>query len=609
MSPRNASTDPPEVAPPPLPPAVEAYTGLVPRAAEMAIEGYKRYLEDFLLITRRAREKFETRDWRGRNRDAYYRLDLYEKHLEIAAQELEELLGDVARLEPAWARIKAEFERRIADRDDAELFETFFNSITRKILGTVGLNRAVEFFHLGDPYHSPDGDAGLYRTYRLNSDTARVCADILREREFTVPFERLERDAELIAHEMDLRLWPFHRRDAPIVIDVIHQPFFRNKVAYIIGRIRAGARTLPLVIPLLNGKLGIAADAVLLDEGEASIVFSFAYSYFHVETDRYRELIAFLQTILPQKPRAELFNSIGFNHHGKTIYYRDLHHYVHVAKERFIIAPGKEGAVMIAFTMPHYTYVLKVIKDYPCFLRTPVNTSKSMTRQSVRHQYAFVIHHDRVGRMVDTQEFENLRFKTSRFSADLLEEFRVAARGSVSVGDEYVIVRHLYVQRRVIPLPMFFQSETDPESIRRVLIDFGYFLKDLAASGIFPSDLFNIWNYGVTSHGRVVLYDYDDILPLDRVRFRTKPVPTADYEEMLAEEDWVVATPDDFFIDEMDLYSGIPEPLKGVFKAYPGDLYTLEFWNSIKRRHARGEIIDITAYDRSKRFRNKSRWE
>jgi isocitrate dehydrogenase kinase/phosphatase len=209
--------------------------------------------------------------------------------------------------------------------------------------------------------------------------------------------------------------------------------------------------------------------------------------------------------------------------------------------------------------------------------------------------------------MVDTQEFENLRFKRKRFTGVLLEEFRLAADHNVTITDEYVILHHLYVQRKVVPLPMYFAKERDPETIRKVLIDFGYFLKDLAWSGVFPCDLFNVWNYGVTPWGRVVLYDYDDVVPMERVTFREKPSPRTEIEEIAPEEEWIVATQEDFFLDELDRYSGIPSLLKGIFKSVHGDLYTMEFWDNLTAQLRNGEIFDIIPYDRTRRFHDQSR--
>ncbi len=151
-------------------------------------------------------------------------------------------------------------------------------------------------------------------------------------------------------------------------------------------------------------------------------------------------------------------------------------------------------------------------------------------------------------------------------------------------------------------MPLYFHGETNPEEIRRVLLDFGYFLKDIAASGVFPSDLFNIWNYGVTAWGRVVLFDYDDVVPIEQLSFREKPVPRTEVEETGPEEDWIVASENDFFVDEIDRFSGIPDPLKGVFRSVHGDLYTLRFWKQLAEALQRGDAFDGVPYERGRRF-------
>jgi isocitrate dehydrogenase kinase/phosphatase len=571
-------------------------------AAKLTLDAFDSFSRQFQTITLRAERRFEEKDWAGGLRDASERLDLYEAVLDRLAEQLVRALGASATEEALWAVARPRFAPLVSDRYDIDRAETFFNSATRKMLHTIGINRNVEFFFLHPKTPPSDQNPNLYRSYS-NDDTAHLVEAILADFPFRVGFGRLERDAQLVAHEIDLFLWPRLRGGRSFRIDVVRNLFYRNKEAYIVGRIVVEEKPYPLVIPLVNGESGVYADAVLLQQSEVSILFSFAYSYFFVDIERYDALIVFLQSILPGADLAELYTVLGYNRHGKTEFYRGLHRYVHVSREQFVIAPGKEGAVMIAFTLPNYGSVFKVIKDRPCFLRSPHDTPKTLTNEQVRRQYDFVSHRDRAGRMVDTQEFENLRFKRKRFSDLLVKEFAEAATRAVGISDEYIVLRHVYVQRKVVPLPIFFHSEMNPEGIRHVLLDFGYFLKDIAASGVFPSDLFNIWNYGVTPWGRVVLFDYDDVVPIERVTFREKPLPRAEFEETEAEEDWIVASEEDFFVDEIDRFSGIPEPLKGVFKSVHGDLYTLRFWQELAERLSRGELFDVVPYERGKRFR------
>jgi isocitrate dehydrogenase kinase/phosphatase len=576
------------------------------QAARLTLEEFDSFNSVFRTITRRARQRFEEKDWLGSRQDAAERIDSYERALDNAARGLEALLGELAGNQQVWTAARGHFASLVADRYDIERAETFFNSVTRKMLHTIGINREVEFFYLHGKHTVPRKAETICLSYADASDTASMVGKVLADMSFRVPYENARRDAENIAREIDLYMWPIAGPARKFALDIVRAVFYRNKEAYIIGRIVAGSRFIPLMIPLTNGDTGIYVETVLLHESDANVLFSFAFSYFFVDLERYDALIEFLRSIMPRAELAELYTSLGYNRHGKTEFYRDLHRFVHVSKEQFIIAPGIEGAVMIAFTLPNYGFVLKTIKDRPCFLRSMNKTPKMITREEVRRRYDVVSHRDRAGRMVDTQEYENLRFRKKRFSEQLLGEFAQAARHSIIITDDYVILRHVYVQRKVVPLPLYIEREKDPEVLRRVLIDFGYFLKDIAASGVFPGDLFNTWNYGVTHWGRVVLYDYDDVLPIEQVRFREKPSPRNEFEERELEEEWITSTDEEFFLDEIERYSGLPHSLEGIFKAAHGDLYTLEFWNTLTGRLNSGEVFDVIPYDRTKRFRTLS---
>lgn len=582
-------------------------TELKETVASLIVRIFDSYLSEFLILTRRAKVRFEERDWRGARRDAAERLSLYEKVLAQAAVQIEGLLGNGARDRQTWKSIKPIYARLIARRGNEDIAETFFNSVTRKLLQSIGIDRDVEFFYLEARSQAGDRRSTIYSRHRQEARTKDLIRSIVREHVFNAPYEDLERDLEMAASEVDLFLWPLIRDGRHYSIEILNPCFFRNKVAYIVGRIVLDSGTLPIILPLSNGERGIRVDSVLMQEADASNIFGFAYSYFQVESETPSDLVAFLGTILPRKPLSDLYNAIGFYKHGKTQFYRDLHRFVHLSKEQFVIAPGMEGAVMIVFTLPNYDYVFKIMKDRPCFLRSNQRTDKVIDKSEVRFRYKFVCSRDRVGRLVDTQEFENVRFRTKRYSKELLDEFKVAARELVSVRENYVIIKHLYLQRKVKPLPLYFLDEDDAHALRQVVLDFGYFIKDLAATGLFPADLFNTWNYGVTTGNRVVLYDYDDVIPLESARIAHKPDPMNESEEISPQEEWIVAQSTDFFLDEMDTYVGVPSPLRGIFNGEHKDLFSLEFWERMKKRVSAGEIIDIVPYDRTKRFRGLDR--
>ena len=278
-------------------------------------------------------------------------------------------------------------------------------------------------------------------------------------------------------------------------IDVVNPLFFRGKGAYLIGRIYTPAGLVPFSLVLLQGQQGLFVDAVLLDEGSVSILFSFARSYFHVMVERPSDLVQFIRSILPHKRIAEIYISLGYNKHGKTELYRDLLTHLKTSDAQFQIAPGQRGMVMIVFNLPDYDLVFKLIKDrfaYP----------KKTTRQDVINNYAMVFRHDRAGRLIDAQSFEFLQFRQTRFTEELLAELLDVAAKTVCKRENEVVVSHAYVERQVIPLDIYLQK-ADQDAANRAIIDYGQSIKDLAVTNIFAGDML-LKNFGVTRHERVV---------------------------------------------------------------------------------------------------------
>jgi isocitrate dehydrogenase kinase/phosphatase len=330
-----------------------------------------------------------------------------------------------------------------------------------------------------------------------------------------------------------------------------------------------------------------------LDENEVSILFSFTRSYFHVNVKRPAELVSFLKSIMPRKRIAELYISIGYNKHGKSELYCDLLRHLESSKEKFEIAAGERGMVMEVFTMPDYDLVFKVIKD-----RFPPN--KNTSREEVIGKYYLVFKHDRAGRLVDAQEFEHLQFDRSRFSEDLLEQLQGEAGGNVEVDDNHVVVKHVYVERRVTPLNIYL-SETDKSEARAAIFDYGQAIKDLAATNIFPGDML-LKNFGVTRHGRIVFYDYDELSFLSDCNFRIMP-PSRSYEEELSNQPWFSVSENDIFPEEFNYFLGLKGELKDLFLQEHSDLFEVNFWRQIQARIKAGKIIDIFPYEQNKRLR------
>jgi isocitrate dehydrogenase kinase/phosphatase len=378
-------------------------------------------------------------------------------------------------------------------------------------------------------------------------------------------------------------------------IDVVESVFFRGQGAYLVGRIICDDQTMPMTLAIKNETVGLAVDAALLTTDEVSIVFSFTRSYFHVEVHRPRELVAFLKSIMPHKPISELYISIGYNKHGKTEFYRDLVRHIEQSTDSFEIARGDPGMVMSVFTLPSFDVVFKVIRDrfaYP----------KTASRKDVMDRYQLVFKHDRAGRLADVQEFEHLAFARERLSEQLLTELMSEAAETISCKDKIVELKHLYVERHMVPLNLFIR-EAELSAARAAVIDYGRAVKDLAATNIFPGDML-LKNFGVTRHGRVVFYDYDELCLVTDCHFRELPKPR-DEDDELGAEPWFYVGPNDIFPEEFLTFMGLGGELRRAFLEAHSDLLTPQYWWIMQDRHRAGELIDILPYPCSRRLSSR----
>ncbi|HMT21951.1 MAG TPA: bifunctional isocitrate dehydrogenase kinase/phosphatase, partial [Promineifilum sp.] len=496
----------------------------------------------FQAVTARARHRFETQDWAGLQADTAERLGLYRRIVDLVEAAIRDLLGERLEDKLIWASMKAVYSGLIAERDDWELAETFFNSATRRIFTTVGVDHQIEF--VATDFETPPtrSRSPIYRVYSRRASTDELIAAILNDFHFEAPYRHAERDAQLAARRIEAEL---EHLGAPQIIDrveIIRAPFFRGMGAYLIGRLFSGTHRIPIVLGLIHAPDGgIVVDAVLLDENSVSILFSFAHSYFHAEIERPYDMVHFLKSMMPRKRTGELYISLGYHKHGKTELYRDLLDHLAVTTETFEIARGQRGMVMLVFTMPGYDMVFKIIKDH-------FNYPK-----------------------VDAQAFEFLEFPRERFSGELLTALAESCSQSVCIGDETVVIAHAYVQRRVVPLDIFVREAREDTACLAVS-DYGQAIKDLASSNIFPGDML-LKNFGVTRHGRVVFYDYDELCLLEECNFRRLP-PTHHYDDVMAPEPWFHVNPADIFPEEFPNFLGLSNELREEFERHHADLYT-----------------------------------
>lgn len=586
------SRDRPESAPVTTP--VLSDSRLANLGARTIGDAYRSFDDRFRIVTRRARIRFQDRAWRGMAADARQRFDVYGKEVTEAVINVRRLMGDRVEDRMVWAAMKAVYSGLIQERDDWELAETFFNSVTRKIFTTVGVDPSMEF--VDTDFDSPphEADRSVYRSYQEPGDIAVLIQQIITDADLDVSYRALVADSTEAAQKIGEHL---RRIGALRVIDraeVVDAVFYRGKAAYLVGRVYSGSHVIPLVLALLHPDGAVVLDAVLLTENQVSILFSFARSYFHVDIDRSYDLVRFLRSLMPRKRLSELYISIGQHKHGKTALYRELLEHLSSTAEKFEIARGTRGLVMVVFTLPGFDVVLKVIKD-----RFP--SSKRTTRSEVRERYRLVFRGDRAGRLVDAQEFEHLQFDLTRFSPDLGNLLAAECGRSIEASDLNLVLGHAYIERRVIPLDIYLR-DADPDLAAAAIVDYGWAIKNLAAAGTFPGDLL-LKNFGVTRHGRVVFYDYDEITSLARCVFRDLPEPSDPLEEMAAEP-WFAVGPDDVFPEEFSSFLGVEGELRKAFLDKHSDLFTARWWQDTQRRVTDGEVIDIFPYEDRLRLRH-----
>ncbi|MEW6735907.1 MAG: bifunctional isocitrate dehydrogenase kinase/phosphatase [Acidobacteriota bacterium] len=555
-------------------------------------QAFEDFHQKFKAITSRSATRFEEKDWHGMHSDGAERLALYKSVIDNIVKDVCEQLGKLGQHRTVWANIKKEYYSLVYDRSDCEIAKTFFNSVTRKIFITEGVDPDIEFVDTAFEVHLPGTKEPIYRQYQAEQNTAILIEKLLNDYRFKTPYEDIKLDAKLIAEKINTHIKQAYGTDQITKLETLKPIFYRDKAAYIVGRIFIGTLINPILIALLNTNGGIITDAALLTQDEVSIVFSFTRSYFLVEIEWPRELVEFLKTIMPHKRRAELYISIGYNKHGKSELYQDLLKHLEVSKDRFEIARGDKGMVMIVFTLSSYDVVFKVIKDHFAY-------PKKTTRESVLQKYNFVFMHDRVGRLVDAQEFEHLRFSKDRFSQELLDELASQAANSVRIDGDTVTIKHLYTERKMFPLNLYIK-EMDTALAYEAVLDYGYAIKDLATANIFPGDTL-LKNFGVTRHGRVVFYDYDELCLLTECNFREFPESRYPEEELQAEP-WFHIAENDIFPSEFRTFLGLSGTLRETFLQAHDDLFGVDFWCKLQKRLHAGEIFDFFPYKQSSRF-------
>ena len=563
------------------------------RMAKTVLNGFRSYFADYLNSTLSAKARFEKADWHGVQQANVDRLELYKTKIAQTVMYLGMVTNkDIANRE-LWIEAKKAYTQLVFNFPNFEIAETFFNSVFSALHDHDKINDHIIYVLSSQLIEAPKAEYSIFVRYE-GSDYRNIFRRILKDSEFSLPGEDIELDLDCILNVFQQEVVP-KLSGAPenLKFDLLESIFYRGKAAYMVGRVIDGEQRFPMALVILNNEQGqLYVDTAIFNSDELSVIFSFTRNHFMVDAPLPYQYAHFLKKLMPKKLDYEIYNSLGFPKHAKTEFYRQSVQHLRNSDDQFIVAPGIKGMVMTVFTLPSYNIVFKIIKD-------KFAPPKEVTHQQVREKYRFVSRHDRIGRMADTQEFDNLVFPLDRFSDSLLEELKKVAGSSIEIRDTRLIIKHLYTERYMTPLNLYLEKATD-DKIHSAMEEYGNCIKQLAAANIFPGDM-PLKNFGVTRHGRVVFYDYDEIASLIECNFRRIPKPRTEQEEMQAGT-WYTVAANDIFPEEFRLFFSGNTKARKMFEEMHSDLYKVEFWQDLQQKIRDGFVLDVFPYRRAKRF-------
>jgi len=562
--------------------------------AQTILSGFDKHYRLFRRAGARAKSQFERGDWTGVREASKARIPMYDQRVAEAVAVLRERFAEMLSEESLWSIVKVAYIGLLYGHRQPECAETFYNSVACRVLDRAYYRNEYIFRRPAISTDYLDGRWPTYRCYYPGKIGLRTTVrELLNDFGLACPFEDLARDVRHIIGRLRSQLPRGTQRDENLQVQVLGSLFFRNKGAYVVGRVINGSQQIPFVVPLLRTQRGaIYVDALLLTPEHIGRVFSLAWSYFLVDMEVPSAYVEFLKTLLPTKPKAELYTTLGLQKQGKTLFHRDLVEHMRHSSDTFVVAPGTRGMVMAVFTCPSFPYVFKVIRDW-------FDPPKDTDRRAVEDKYLLVKYHDRAGRMSDTLEFSDVALPVDHFDPALLAELRRVAASSVEVDGQQVIISHVYIERRVTPLDIYARTAAEAQ-LRAAIGEYGAALRDLAGVDIFPGDLLPK-NFGVTRHGRVVLYDYDEITQTTACNFRRLPIATSDEEETSGEP-WFSVGPDDVFPEEFPVFLFPAGRGRDLFLELCPDIADPSFWVGAQARIRAGILADVFPYPREMRF-------
>ncbi len=565
------------------------------------IQGFNKHYTLFRATSKEAKTRFEQGNWLGVHKAVKERIRFYDDRVDECVERLR-MQFDAQHIDDAtWQQIKLLYIGLLLNHKQPELAETFFNSVTTRILHRDYFRNDFMFVRPTLSTENIEADiTPTYRSYYAMGDGLRgAIGKIVRDFEWQRPFADLERDTNHVYHAVRRYLKGMPAREVNFQIQVLGSAFYRNKAAYIIGKAINGPTEYPFAIPVIHddgGKLFL--DTILLDAWRIGLLFSLSRAYFMVDMEVPSGYVQFLRSILPNKPYSELYIMLGLGKQGKTMFFRDFIYHLHHSEDKFIMAPGIRGMVMLVFTLPSYPYVFKIIKDV-------FGSSKEMDRATVKRKFMMVKQVDRVGRMADTLEFSNAAFPLKRFNDEVLEELRMLAPSCFEIDGDALVIKHIYIERRMEPLNIHLERMErtgNAEGMEHAIKEYGSAIRELAQANIFPGDM--LWkNFGVTRYGRVVFYDYDEIEYMTDCNFRKIP-PAPDFEAEMSGEVWYPVARNDIFPEEFGTFLLASPVLRKVFLKHHKDLLSAKFWQDAQQKIRDGHVEDFFPYPQELRFHN-----
>ena len=568
--------------------------GIVEDVARAILDGFDRHYARFRAHSSAARDHFERGDWKAGREGQVERIRSYDRRVDETVTLLEERYPAASTNESLWPTIKVQYIGLLLDHLQPECAETFYNSVACRVLHRRYYRNDYIFWRPTLSTEHLEGSERAYRSFYPTADgLRRTLLQILTGCRLRCRFQDLRRDLRRLELAFAERRMPGWRPQPNHQLQILGALFLRNKAAYIVGREIDGHAVVPVIIPLLRDDHGrVYVDCLLTRPRDVSVLFSFSHAYFMADIEIPSAYVAFLQSIMPRKSPIELYAMLGLQKHAKTLFYRELHHHLAHSRDNFVVAPGIRGTVMLVFTLPSFPFVFKIIRDR-------FDPPKKISRDEVRQKYLLVKMHDRVGRMADTLEYSNVAIPRDRIDAELTRELERLAASSIEIDGASLVIRHVYIERRMIPLNEYLATAT-PNQRRDAINDYGQAIRDLAGANIFPGDMMHK-NFGVTRYRRVVFYDYDEISYLTECRFRRIP-PAADPGDELLPEPWFSVAENDVFPETFGSFFFPDAEAREMFFRRHRELATAEFWQQARQTILDGGQADVFPYPARRRF-------